>query len=155
MPDGASRVARPRLPGAKRLSAVVVAALMCAACGYDSSPSTPSPVAAPPAPAPSPAPSPPPAPAQAQFTLTSNGASPVEVTIAAGGRVTFVNNDVIPHDIFGGPDPAHPDCPEIDAVGFLAPGERRQTLAFPQPRVCQFHDHSFHSDRFTGRIVIQ
>jgi hypothetical protein len=51
-----------------------------------------------------------------------SGVNPVEVVVAVGGRVLFVNNDVIPHDIAGGPEPARPDCPEIDAVGFLTPG---------------------------------
>jgi hypothetical protein len=68
--------------------------------------------------------------------------------------VTFVNNDVIPHDIFGGPDPARPDCHEIDAVGFLAPGQSRQTAPFPQARACDYHDHA-HSAHVTGRIIIQ
>ena len=39
----------------------------------------------------------------------------------------FVNSDVIPHDIMGGPDPNRPDCHEIDAVGFLTPGQSRMT----------------------------
>jgi hypothetical protein len=69
--------------------------------------------------------------------------------------VTFMNNDVIPHDIFGGPDPSHPDCHEIDAVGFLAPGQSRPTDVLPAARTCEYHDHGYHSSIFTGRIVIQ
>jgi plastocyanin len=72
-----------------------------------------------------------------------------------GSRVTFTNNDVIAHDVLGGADPAHPDCPEIDAVGFLTPGQTRQTDAFPRARTCEFHDHAYHSDLYNGRIVIQ
>ena len=75
--------------------------------------------------------------------------------IAVGMQVTFVNNDIQPHDMAGGVDPAHPDCPEIDAVGFLTPGQRRQTRAFPTARTCAYHDHSFHSDTVNGRIVIR
>ena len=59
--------------------------------------------------------------------ITANGVSPKELTIQVGGTVTFVNNDRIPHDMAGGPDPQHPDCPEIDAVGFLTPGQERAT----------------------------
>jgi plastocyanin len=81
--------------------------------------------------------------------------SPKQVTVEAGGSVTFVNNDRIPHDIAGGPDPQHPDCPEIDVVGFLAPGQERATAAFSQARTCEYHDHSFHSPIMNGMIVIR
>lgn len=80
---------------------------------------------------------------------------PTELTVAVGSRVTFVNNDVIPHDIAGGPDPANPDCHEIDAAGFLTPGQSRQTAPLPVARDCDYHDHSFHSPVFTGRILIR
>jgi len=81
--------------------------------------------------------------------------TPPEVTIGAGGRVTFVNNDNIPHDIQGGPDPEHRDCPEIDAVGFLTPGQSKQTNPLTTVRTCDYHDHSFHGINFNGRIVIR
>jgi plastocyanin len=80
---------------------------------------------------------------------------PSEVVIAVGGRVTFVNNDTIPHDIMGGPDPARPDCHEIDAVGFLTPGQSGQTAPLPTARTCEYHDHFFHASVFYGKIVIQ
>lgn len=67
----------------------------------------------------------------------------------------FVNNDAIPHDILGGPDPFTPGCPEIDAVGFLTPGQSRQTAAFDRATTCDYHDHFFHSPLFNGRILIQ
>jgi plastocyanin len=88
-------------------------------------------------------------------TITSAGVSPAEITVSAGSRVTFINNDAIVHDVMGGPDPDHPDCHEIDAVGFLSPGQSRQTAPFPQPRICDYHDHAFHSTRFNGRIIIR
>jgi plastocyanin len=80
---------------------------------------------------------------------------PQELSVSVGTRVTFVNNDVQPHDIQGGPDPAHPDCREIDAVGFLVPGQSKQTLALPTTRTCDYHDHQNHSPIFYGRIVIK
>jgi plastocyanin len=123
--------------------------LLAAACGGGSSPAgptTPSPVPASPAPAP-----PPPA----IVTITAAGVSPKEIAIAVGGRVTFVNNDAINHDIAGGPEPARPDCPEIDAVGFLTPGQQRATGPFAAARTCEYHDHSFHSPIMNGRILIR
>ena len=134
------------LPLAKGLSAGVILVL-AAGCGGGSGPSSPG---APTAPSPAPVVPPPPI-----VTIGGTGVSPKEVTIAVGGRVTFVNNDVIPHDIAGGPDPAHPDCPEIDVVGFLTPGQQRATAAFATARTCEYHDHSFHSAIMNGRIVIR
>jgi plastocyanin len=86
--------------------------------------------------------------------ISATGVSPVEVLVSVGGRVTFVNNDVIAHDIAGGPDPARPDCLEINQVGFLAPGQSRQTAPLPTARTCEYHDHA-HSPYVAGRIVIR
>jgi plastocyanin len=87
-------------------------------------------------------------------TITSTGVTPAEITVAVGGRVLFVNNDVIAHDIAGGPDPARPDCLEINQVGFLSPGQSRQTAPLPEARTCEYHDHA-HSAYVSGRIVIR
>ena len=141
----------------KRLSTLVGALVMFAvACGSESERSVTSPSPAPaPAPAPAPGPAPAPAPVPARVTITANGVDPASITVPVGTRVTFVNNDAIPHDIAGGPDPFHPDCRQIDAVGFLTPGQSRQTDPLPQARTCEYHDHGFHSTLFNGRIVIQ
>jgi len=142
----------------KGLSTLVGALVMFAvACGSDSGRTATSPSLTP-APGPAPAPGgPPPAPAPVppRVTITSNGVDPASITVAVGTRVTFVNNDTIPHDVAGGPDPFHPDCPQIDAVGFLTPGQSRQTDPLLQARTCEYHDHAFHSTLFNGRIVIQ
>ena len=81
--------------------------------------------------------------------------NPGDVQTAVGTRVMFVNNDTIAHDIMGGPDPTRPDCHEIDSVGFLSPGQSRQTAPFERARRCEYHDHSYHSTLFNGRILIQ
>jgi len=88
-------------------------------------------------------------------TITANGTTPNEIVTEVGTRVTFINNDAIPHDVNGGPDPAHPDCREIDVVGFLTPGQQRATAPFPASRTCEYHDHSFHSSIMNGTIVIR
>jgi plastocyanin len=90
-------------------------------------------------------------------SITQFGLIPFESTVAVGGRVTFVNNDALPHDIQGGPDPDHRDCPEIDVVGFLTPGQSRQTSPLMTERTCEYHDHSAQGDHhgFVGRIVIR
>jgi len=94
-------------------------------------------------------------PTQRVVSITSGGVIPVEVVTGVGTRVTFVNNDIIPHDVLGGPDPSTPGCPEMDAVGFLTPGQSRQTATLAQAGTCEYHDHSFHSPLFNGRILVQ
>jgi plastocyanin len=81
--------------------------------------------------------------------------NPREITVAVGDQVTFVNNDMQPHDTAGGSDPATRDCPEIDAVGFLLPGQSRQTAPMRSARTCDYHDHMNHSPIFNGRIFIR
>jgi plastocyanin len=102
------------------------------------------------APTPAPAPVDPPV-----IRIAPTGSDPKQLIVAVGERVTFINNDAQPHDIAGGPDPATPDCREIDAVGFLAPGQSRQTAPLPIARTCDYHDHQNHAPIFTGRIVIR
>jgi hypothetical protein len=80
----------------------------------------------------------------------------VSVTIAAGGRVTFVNSHNQPHDMASDPHPEHTDCPEINQVGFLTPGQSRTSGNLNTRRTCGFHDHNQPTDqRYVGRIVIQ
>jgi hypothetical protein len=124
-----------------------VLAATTAMCGGDSS-GTPSP-------GPSTGPTPPPPADPPIIRIATTGAEPRQLVVAIGERVTFINNDVQPHDIAGGPDPATPDCREIDAVGFLAPGQSRQTAPLPVARACDYHDHQNHAPIFTGRIVIR
>lgn len=101
-------------------------------------------------------PTPSPSPSGNVVTVTATGVSPNVVTIPVGGRVTFTNADTRPHDFSGGPDPSRPECPEIDAAGFVVPGQSRQTGVFAVARTCEYHDHAYLGvAAFTGRIVIQ
>jgi plastocyanin len=54
--------------------------------------------------------------------ISPTGADPRQLIVAAGERVTFINNDMQPHDIAGGPDPATPDCPRDRCRGFPRAG---------------------------------
>lgn len=95
-------------------------------------------------------------PATTTITVSASGVSPAELTISVGARVTFTNTDVRAHDFSGGPDPARPECPEIDQAGFVSAGQSRQTGVFTVARTCQYHDHAYLGvAAFTGRIVIQ
>jgi plastocyanin len=122
---------------------------MMAACGGTSS--NPSPMTPTPPVQPSPGP-----PQPAVVTITATGFSPSEVSTPVGSRVTFVNSDSRPHDLLGGPDHTRLDCAEVDVVGFLVPGQRRETAVFTAARTCEFHDHNNLGNRaFQGRIIVQ
>lgn len=86
--------------------------------------------------------------------IMSTGVTPAEIIIPVGERVTFMNHDTVPHAVAGGSEPAKPDCPEIDAVGVLAPGELRATAPFVAARTCEYNPRS-PSALFKGRIVIR
>ena len=77
----------------------------------------------------------------ATITITAAGVSPSTVTVSAGSRVTFVNNDSRPHDMSSDPHPAHTDCPGV-TVGFLQAGQSATTQNLNTVRTCGFHDHN-------------
>ena len=133
---------------------MLVTVLMVMACGGGSSggaasPATPS--------SPSPAPSPGGGGTSAPtITIANNAVSPKNITVPHGSQVTFVNNDNQAHDVESDPHPVHTDCPEINQVGFLSPGQSRQTGTLNTVRVCGYHDHN--RDMVTslqGTITIQ
>ena len=116
--------------------AVLASGLLLARCG--SSPSSPSPDAV------------------ATITLTATGVSPVEIRVAAFSKVLFVNNDVRPHAMSSDPIQTHTDCPAINDVGTLAPGQSRMTGTLGVARTCGFHDHTNEFDAaWKGRIIVQ
>lgn len=125
--------------------ALTVSCLAIASCG--GSPSTPS--------------GPPPATNPYTFTLTSAGVSPKELTVPAGSRVLFVNNDSRRHDMACDPHPEHndPECSAINNVGALSPGQSRETGNLVVVRTCGFHDHDnppptqAAGNLWTGRII--
>jgi plastocyanin len=81
-----------------------------------------------------------PNPTDATITITASGVSPPSVTINAGGRITFINNDTAPHQPSSDPHPVHTDCPGLN-VSLLNPGQQAQTAPLTTRRVCGFHDH--------------
>jgi len=90
------------------------------------------------------------------ITITASGASPSRVTIASGGRVLYINNDSAVHWMASDPHPTHEDCPELNSVGVLQPGERRTSGNLVTTRACGFHDHDNPGTRtLQGTITIQ
>jgi hypothetical protein len=117
------------------------ATLLLTACSTYESVSTPlPPVQGPPA---------------ASVTVSAQGVAPMEVQVAVGSYITFINADTRPHEIYSGVDHARPDCPEIDVIGVIAPGQSRPTRAFESARTCTFHDfENLGNPAFEGRVIV-
>ncbi len=115
-----------------RLAAAALGLSLFAACGDDGGsggPTTPSGGG--------------PGPSGATITVGSNGAvSPSSVTITVGQSVTFVNNNTRTHELASDPHPAHTNCPSINALAMLGPGQTKLTNSFGAAGTCGFHDHN-------------
>jgi plastocyanin len=100
----------------------------------------------------------PPAGSQSPTIMIAAGgvATPKNVTVKVGSQVTFVNSDTVSHLMFSDPHPEHTDCPELNQVGFLAPGQSLQTGNLNTVRTCGFHDHNMpFVASLQGTIAIQ
>jgi len=94
--------------------------------------------------------------AAATITITATGISSKEVHIKAWNYVTFVNMDSRPHAIASDPVDLHTQCPPLNRVGLLQPGESRETGTLNLSGTCGFHDHNNTSDAtLQGRIVVE
>jgi plastocyanin len=92
----------------------------------------------------------------ATVTITASGVEPKTVAIAVGQSVTFVNNDSIAHDMASDPFPLYSDCPAVNRVGSLGPGQRMQTGALTVARACGYHDLLRNGDvRWHGTIDVR
>ena len=88
--------------------------------------------------------------------IVNNAACPQTLTVPRGSQVTFINNDTRQHEMFSDPHPDHTDCPELNQVGHLDPGQSRQSGNLNIARRCGFHDHMNSENRaLQGTIVIQ
>jgi plastocyanin len=91
------------------------------------------------------------------ITINASGVvTPNDITVSPGTRVTFVNNHNRNHEMNSDPHPEHTDCPAINDVGFITPGQTKQTGNLNTVRVCGFHDHNDPTNAsLTGRIRVQ
>ena len=86
----------------------------------------------------------------------NNQVCPQSLTVARGTQVTFTNQDSVVHNMDSDPHPEHTDCVEINQVGFLNPGQSRQTGNLNTAKRCGFHDHDRpDTASLKGAIVIQ
>jgi hypothetical protein len=143
------------------IAALLVSAV---ACGSGNGSQPPVPVV--PTPTPPPVPAGPPKPLEgATITITAAGlrldsasAAVFDINnlhVYAGARLTFVNDDNDPHDMLSGPFGLHNDCPEINAAGYLVPGQSRATDPLTHlTKACGFHDHNREGNPAFGGTVI-
>lgn len=128
------------------LTAIATAAIACGGGsdgGSSGTPTTPTTPTTPPV-------------ATTTITITAAGASPQRITVPLGSRVTFINNDSRQHEMNSDPHPTHGDCPAIDDVGFLAPGQTKLTGNLTVARTCGFHDHNQPTvASLQGQIIVQ
>ncbi len=90
------------------------------------------------------------------ITITAAGVNPQVITVPAGSRVTFINNDSRSHEMHSDPHPNHGDCPPIDDVGFIAAGQTKLTGNLTVTRTCGYHDHNLPDiANLRGQIIIQ
>ena len=75
------------------------------------------------------------------LTITDAGVDATQLRVWVGERVEVVNSSSQPHWLRSNPHPIHTDCPSLDQLGQLEPGERGFTDALTQERTCGFHDH--------------
>jgi plastocyanin len=88
--------------------------------------------------------------------IVNNAACPQNLTVSPGTRVMFINNDSRAHEMFSDPHPEHTTCLELNQVGHLESGQRRETGNLNTVRRCGFHDHNDPSNRgLQGTITTQ
>lgn len=90
------------------------------------------------------------------ITITAAGVSPQRIVVPVGSRVTFINNDNRTHEMNSDPHPNHGECPAIDDVGFIAPGQTKLTGNLTVVRTCGYHDHNLPTvASLQGQIIVQ
>ena len=92
-----------------------------------------------------------------RVTIGANGVvTPTELVVPPGTRVLFTNSHGAVHDMTSDPHPEHDQCPALNQVGVLQPGQTRETGNLVVPQTCGFHDNTdFTNPSTQGRIVVR
>jgi hypothetical protein len=78
----------------------------------------------------------------ATLVIQNNTICPSALTVSRGTQLTILNSDSRTHEMNSDPHPEHTDCPELNSIGFLNPGQSRQSGNLNIARKCGLHDHS-------------
>jgi plastocyanin len=79
-------------------------------------------------------------PKEITVNVTATGFKPPDGVVAVGGRVIFDNVDDRLHSVASNPLTTHADCPAINEVGVLVPGQSKPTGTLTEAKTCGFHD---------------
>ena len=90
------------------------------------------------------------------IVIQNNQVCPSTLTVARGAQVTMINNDSNTHEMDSDPHPEHTDCPPLNQIGFLNPGQSRTSGNLLIARTCGFHDHNRpETAALKGTITVQ
>ena len=86
--------------------------------------------------------------------LTASGISPQVTHVLSQTQIVFVNQDSVEQRIVAAPDLQYGECPEVDTVGVIRPGETR-TLVLGRYVLCAFRDANRPGQRaFEGLLFV-
>jgi hypothetical protein len=90
------------------------------------------------------------------IVIQNNQVCPQRLTVARGSQVTMINNDTRVHEMDSDPHPEHTQCPELNQIDFLNPGQSRTSGNLNTARTCGFHDHTNPDNAaLKGTITVQ
>jgi hypothetical protein len=76
------------------------------------------------------------------LVIQNNTICPQTITVSRGSQLTILNSDSRNHEMDSDPHPEHTDCPELNQIGFLSPGQSRVSGNLNTARKCGMHDHT-------------
>jgi hypothetical protein len=95
----------------------------------------------------------------ATFIITPGGIFPKKMVIDEGTRVKFINRGNVSRQMSSDEHPLHQDCPPINDVGFLNPGQENLTgnmVLDPGRHACGIHDHDDdQNDSVRAKIIVR
>jgi hypothetical protein len=91
----------------------------------------------------------------ATINLSANGVDNAQPSVALGERLRVTNNDTRAHQFMTTPHNVHTDCPALNTIGSLAPGQSGTSDPLTTSRGCGFHDHMNPDDpKFRGQVLV-
>jgi hypothetical protein len=91
----------------------------------------------------------------ATVTINNNGVSDNQPRVNLGARIRFTNADSRVHTIYSTPHGTHTDCPALNNIGDLQPGQSKESAALTTRGGCGFHDHNDpDNNNFRGQVLV-
>ncbi len=91
----------------------------------------------------------------ATINLSANGIDNATPSVQLGERLRVTNNDTRSHQVMTTPHLQHTDCPALNDIGALAPGQSGTSAPLTTARGCGFHDHMNPDDtKFRGQVLV-